>query len=71
MKNPHPLFSVIVTSFNRKLKLQRAVETILSQTFLDYEVVIVDDASTDGSQSYLRSLNLDNVKVFCVYAYSF
>jgi len=54
-----PFFSVIVCTFNRSALLPRALDSVLSQVESDWEVVIVDDASTDDSvqtiQKYTES----------------
>jgi GT2 family glycosyltransferase len=50
------LFSVIIPSFNRVVLLEGALESIFAQRFTDYEVIVVDDGSTDGTQDYLQSL---------------
>lgn len=44
-----PLISVIIPIFNGRNTLRGAVESVLSQTFSDYEIILIDDASTDGS----------------------
>ena len=44
-----PFFSVIIPAYNRRAMLARAVESVLSQTFRDYELIVVDDGSTDGT----------------------
>lgn len=51
------MVSVIVTTHNRKVLLKRAVESVLLQTFTDYECIIVDDASDDGTALFLESIN--------------
>lgn len=48
-----PLFSCIIPVYNRAHTIQRALDSILRQTFQDFEVVIVDDGSTDELQSAL------------------
>jgi glycosyltransferase involved in cell wall biosynthesis len=48
-----PLVSVIITTRNRCEILGRAVESVLAQTFKDYELIVVDDASTDGTPEVL------------------
>ena len=42
-------FSVIVPSFNKADYIRRTIESILHQTYSDYEMIVVDDGSTDAS----------------------
>jgi glycosyltransferase involved in cell wall biosynthesis len=49
-----PLVTAVVPSYNYARYVVRAVESCLAQTHKDLEVVVVDDASTDGSQAVLR-----------------
>jgi glycosyltransferase involved in cell wall biosynthesis len=58
-----PSVSVILTSFNRKLFLENAVKSVLAQSFKNYELIILDNSSTDGTAEYLASLNDKRVKV--------
>jgi len=51
-----PLFSVIIPTFNRRRLLQCALESVLRQTITDYEVLVVDDGSTDETKEYLATL---------------
>lgn len=48
------LVSVIVPTFNRAYCLGRAVDSALSQTHRNLEVIIVDDGSTDGTKEFVR-----------------
>lgn len=49
METPHyPTASVVVPVYNAKSWLSRCVESLLAQTFKDFELLLVDDGSTDG-----------------------
>jgi len=51
-----PAVSVLLPVFNAMPYLKEAVASILNQTFSDLELIAIDDASTDGSLEYLRSI---------------
>ena len=50
------LFSVVIPTYNRVHLLERTLDSVWRQGFTDFEVVVVDDGSNDGTQEYLRSL---------------
>jgi glycosyltransferase involved in cell wall biosynthesis len=58
-------FSVIVTTFNRKGLLLRAIDSILQQTFSGFELIIVDDASTDNTAEVVASINDSRIRYLC------
>jgi len=49
-----PKVSVIITTHNRCDRLPRAIESVRKQTFADRELIVVDDASVDGTPGVLR-----------------
>jgi alpha-1,3-rhamnosyltransferase len=52
----HPLVSIIIPSFNHAAYVQEGIEAALAQTYPRCELIVVDDASTDGSPSLLSAL---------------
>jgi len=50
-----PLVSVIVVNWNGKAYLEECLNSLRHQTFSDFEVIVVDNGSTDGSFEYLQS----------------
>src|ERR1019366_7969474 len=52
--NSTPRVSVLLAVYNGEKYLRYAVESILAQTFMDYEFIIIDDGSTDDTQMILK-----------------
>ena len=50
----NPLVSIVVTSYNQKDILPRAIDSVLSQTYNNIQIVIADDGSTDNSQDLIN-----------------
>ena len=60
----HPLFSVLIANYNNGRFLQQAIESVLTQTYSNWEIVIVDDASSDNSFDIYDKYKDDNRFVF-------
>jgi glycosyltransferase involved in cell wall biosynthesis len=54
-----PKVTVITPNFNHARYLSRRIDSILSQTFQDIELIILDDASTDNSREVIESYAKD------------
>jgi glycosyltransferase involved in cell wall biosynthesis len=55
-------FSILMPVYNRKEYLRQAIDSVLAQTFTGYELIAVDDGSTDGSMELLESYG-DRIKI--------
>ena len=56
------MISVIIPTFNRKQLLLEAVESVRRQSFRDWELLVVDDGSTDGTDQVIESLISDGIR---------
>lgn len=59
-----PKVSVILTSFNHEKYIREAIDSVLNQSFTDFELIIWDDASTDDSWSIINSYSDRRIKAF-------
>ncbi len=59
--------SVIVTCYNNAKYIEECIQSVESQTISDYEIILVDDFSSDGSTNICKSLSnrYDNIKLLC------
>ena len=59
-----PTFSVIIPTFNRGVLLRQTLESVWRQTFTDYQVIVVDDGSTDDTSIWLSEVasNVQRIK---------
>lgn len=59
MSRSCPLVSIILPTFNRAHTIRRAIISVMNQTIRDWELVVVDDGSTDETESVVRSIAAD------------
>lgn len=61
--NISPLVSIIIPNYNYSQFIKKRIDSILDQTFKDFEIIILDDASTDNSIEIIEKyLNFPNIK---------
>lgn len=63
VRSDYPSVSIIIPSRNYEEKLRELVPTLLEQDYPDFEVVVVDDCSYDGTEWYLTELKLQYAKL--------
>ena len=56
-------FSVIIPLYNKAPYIRKALESVLAQTYTDYELIIVDDGSTDGSFTIAKQFIDERLKI--------
>lgn len=61
--NSSPKISVVIVTYNRADLLPKAVASVLAQSFKDFELLIIDDGSVDGTEAYVRSLSFRDERV--------
>jgi glycosyltransferase involved in cell wall biosynthesis len=58
------LVSIVFTSYNHKTFLKKAIDSLISQTYSNIQIIIVDDCSSDGSQEILKDYkSFENIKL--------
>lgn len=61
-----PLISIIIPAYNRWAFLQQAIASVIAQTYTNWELVVVDDGSTDGTKEGIQLLDDKRIHVFSV-----
>lgn len=59
-----PLFSVIILTFNRSNFLKAAIESVLNQSYGNFELIIIDDNSTDNTKEVIDSFQDGRIRYF-------
>jgi glycosyltransferase involved in cell wall biosynthesis len=57
-----PLFSVIIPTFNRVEKVSKAIQSVLNQSYTNYEILVMDDGSCDNTRSVVEKYNDNRIK---------
>lgn len=59
--------SIITPTFNSIKYIQETVDSVINQTFKDWEWYIIDDKSTDGTIEYLKNLESKDPRIHCIF----
>ncbi len=58
------MISIVTASYNYEQYISETIQSVLNQTYSDWELVIVDDCSTDNSVEVIKSFNDERIKLF-------
>jgi glycosyltransferase involved in cell wall biosynthesis len=64
MQHPTPLVSVILPTYNRAGLLSRAIQSVLSQTFVHWELIVWDDGSNDHTEEVVKTVSDERTRFF-------
>lgn len=59
----NPLVSIVIPMYNAKKTLSQTIDSVFEQSYSDWEIIIVDDCSTDGSYEYFSKLYIDESRI--------
>ncbi len=57
-------FSIVIPTYNRAKFIDKAIASLLNQKYEDFEVIVVDDGSTDNTEEVVKSFNNNKVKYY-------
>lgn len=60
-----PLISVIMSTYNEEKYIETSLKSLLNQTFREFEIIIVDDASTDNTKQLIQNLQDERIHLIC------
>ncbi|HQD08740.1 MAG TPA: glycosyltransferase [Flavihumibacter sp.] len=63
VNNPEPLISVVMPAYNAAQYILESIESVLSQSYRHFELLVIDDGSTDNTADIIRSVNDDRIKL--------
>ena len=64
MKEKNILFSIILPTFNRSYLIQKAIKSVLCQSYPVFELIIVDDGSKDNTGEVVKSFKDQRIKYY-------
>lgn len=62
-----PLLSIVIPTYNRSFDLKRAIDSILSQTYKNWEVVIVDNHSKDNTDEVIKNFQDSRIRLYKIH----
>ena len=67
MKDNIPFFSIILPTYNRAKELKKSIESVLSQTYENYELIIIDNYSIDDTNNVLKNIIDSRIRIIKIH----
>lgn len=61
----NPLVSIIMPTYNRRNIIKKAIDSVLNQTYTNFELLIIDDGSEDNTFEFLNSIKDNRIRILC------
>lgn len=58
------MFTVIIPAYNAEKFINRAIDSVLNQTYKEYEIIVVNDGSSDATKNIIHAYKQENIKVY-------
>lgn len=58
------MFTVVIPAYNAEKFINRAIDSVLNQTYKEYEIIVVNDGSSDKTKEIVSNYNQENIKVY-------
>lgn len=63
--NDNPLVSIIMTAYNSEKYIREAIDSIINQTYQNWELIIIEDRSVDSTLQVIKQFTDDRIRLFC------
>lgn len=60
----NPIFSIIIPTYNRATFIKKTIQSVLDQTFQNFEIIVVDDGSTDNTNEIVKQIESSQVTYY-------
>ena len=64
------MFSIILPTYNRAAIIQDSIKSVIEQTYQDWELIVVDDGSTDNTEDCIKNLMLKENRIKYIYQHN-
>ena len=67
MSGENPFFSVVIPTYNREAVIGQAIQSVIDQTYVNFEVLIVDDGSKDNTKKVVEKMSESDSRIKYIY----